>query len=126
HPDDDPLPERSEVERIWESILVDRSHIYLGGFLDGALVSACNAVVVPNLTRGARPYAIIENVITHSSQRRHGYGAQLMRALIERCRARNCYKISLTSGVQRGPAHDFYRNLGFDPDAKRAFVLSAR
>ncbi|HKP62079.1 MAG TPA: GNAT family N-acetyltransferase [Polyangiales bacterium] len=125
-PDDDPLPERAELERIWDGIRGDRDRIYLGGFADGRLVAACNATVIPNLTRGARPYAVIENVITAADQRRRGHGKRLMRALIERCLARNCYKVSLTSGVQRESAHSFYVALGFDPDAKRAFVLKAR
>ena len=47
-----------------------------------------------------------------------------MRALIERCWDAGCYKIQLASGFKRGPAHDFYRALGFDGDRKRAFVLT--
>jgi GNAT superfamily N-acetyltransferase len=125
-PEDDPLPARAELERIWDRIRADVDRIYLGGFVAGRLVAACNAAIIPNLTRGARPYAIIENVITDAEHRRRGYGKQLMRGLIERCLARNCYKVSLTSGVQREKAHDFYAELGFDPDAKRAFVLKAR
>jgi GNAT superfamily N-acetyltransferase len=125
-PDDDPLPARAEVERIWHRILADSDLIYLGGFAGERLVAACNAAIIPNLTRAARPYAVIENVITHAEYRGRGYGKQLMRALIERCLARNCYKVSLTSGVQREWAHHFYEQLGFDPNAKRAFVLKAR
>jgi GNAT superfamily N-acetyltransferase len=126
HSDDDPLPERAAVERIWDRILADSDMIYLGGFAGERLVAACNAAIIPNLTRAARPYAVIENVITHAEYRRRGYGKQLMRALIERCLARNCYKVSLTSGMQREWAHRFYEELGFDPNAKRAFVLKAR
>jgi GNAT superfamily N-acetyltransferase len=126
HPDDDPLPGRSELERLWERIRGDADRIYLGGFVAGRLIAACNAAIIPNLTRGARPYAVIENVITDAKHRRHGYAKQLMRALIERCLARNCYKVSLTSAAHREGPHKFYVELGFDPDDKRAFVLKAR
>ena len=61
HAHDDPLP-REEALRTWQAIMRDRAQIYMGGFLDGELVSACNAAIVPNLTRGGRPYAVIENV----------------------------------------------------------------
>lgn len=126
-PEDDPLPARDELDRIWDRIRADADLIYLGGFVAGRLVAACNAAIIPNLTRAARPYAMIENVITEAGQRRRGYGKQVMRALIDRCLARNCYKVSLTSGTNRGrTAHSFYTNLGFDPDAKRAFVIKAR
>jgi GNAT superfamily N-acetyltransferase len=125
HADDDPAP-RDALEAVWHSILRDPGRIYIGGFVGPELVSSCNAVIVPNLTRGVRPYAVIEQVVTHHEHRRRGFGAQTMRHLIERCWERRCYKLMLTSGVQRDEAHQFYDALGFDRSGKQAFVITRR
>ena len=123
HRADDPLPAQEQVEAIWGRILRDECHVYMGGFLGEMLVSACNAVVVPNLTRGARPYAVIENVVTHADHRRTSAGTKVMRRLIDECIARGCYKIMLMSSVDRASVHAFYESLGFDRKSKQAFVL---
>jgi GNAT superfamily N-acetyltransferase len=126
HADDDALPDSREVERIWSALHADPSHVYLGGFLGAELVSACNAAIIANLTRGARPYALIENVVTHPSVRGRGVGKAVLNALIERCWQCNCYKVMLMSGAQRKNAHAFYEALGFDRQQKQAFVMTRR
>jgi GNAT superfamily N-acetyltransferase len=120
HAGDDPVPDT--IGSIWDRILRDPSQIYLGAFVGDLLVSTCNASVVPNLTRGGRPYAIIENVVTDAAYRRRGIGSSLMRELLARCWARRCYKVMLLSATMRSDAHDFYVGLGFDNTAKQAFV----
>lgn len=125
HPEAAPQPSRPELEATWSSILGDPAHIYLGAFVDGVLVSAANAAVIDNLTHGARPYAVIENVVTHAEWRRRGIGAKVMHELLDRCWRRECYKTSLTSAVTRGEMHGFYEALGFDRNAKQAFVMFA-
>ena len=126
HRRDDPLPSRLLVEQTWQTILDDSSHIYLGGFLGTTLVSACNAAIVANLTRGARPYAVIENVVTAADFRRKGLGSSVLRELLSRCWARRCYKVMLLSGAARSEIHEFYDSLGFDRTAKQAFIITAR
>ena len=126
HRADDPLPAQAQVESIWDRILRDECHVYLGGFLGEELISACNAVIVPNLTRGMRPYAVIENVVTHADHRRTGLGSKVMRRLIAECIARRCYKIMLMSSADRAGIHAFYESLGFDKKAKQAFVLKVK
>lgn len=126
HPNDDPTPNRSHLESTWRSLVGSPDHIYMGAFERGELVSACNACIIPNLTRSGRPYALIENVVTGSAFRRQGYGASAMRALLDRCWARDCYKIMLMSALQRSEIYGFYVALGFDPRKKQAFVLSAQ
>ncbi len=123
HPEDDPLPGREQVERIWDKIVSDESQIYEGAFVNGKLISACNATVVPNLTRGARPFAVIENVITHPHYRRKGIGSQVMKTVLDTCRETGCYKVMLMSSKSRSEIHGFYESLGFDRNSKQAFVI---
>ena len=61
HDEDDPLPESKIVEEVWQEIQ-DNSHFkYFGVFVNRKLVSSCTLSVIPNLTRGCRPYGVIEN-----------------------------------------------------------------
>ena len=78
--------------------------------------------MVPNLTRGARPYALIENVVTDAAFRRCGIATFLMQELLARCWARGCYKAMLLSGSSRDEAHGLYLAVGFDASAKLGFV----
>jgi GNAT superfamily N-acetyltransferase len=120
----DPASDRRGLEQTWARILASDLLFYLGVFVEGTLASSCHAVIVPNLSRGIRPYAIIENVGTLASQRRRGLGSLAMRSIIAHCWEAGCYKIMLASGMQRSGAHAFYEALGFDPRAKQSFVLT--
>jgi GNAT superfamily N-acetyltransferase len=119
----EPASPRQALEQTWARILASDLLYYLGVFVDGTLASTCHAVVVPNLSRGVRPYAIIENVGTLASHRRRGLGKLAMRAIIDHCWQAGCYKIMLASAIQRAGAHAFYEALGFDARAKQSFVL---
>jgi GNAT superfamily N-acetyltransferase len=123
HAQDDPLPPRQKLGILWERICADPGLIYVGAFHGTDLVATCTAAIVPNLTRGARPYAVIENVITWSSFRRQGLGSAVLQELLSRCWAAGCYKVMLMSGSGRTEAHEFYERNGFDKHAKQGFVI---
>ncbi|MBN1428192.1 MAG: GNAT family N-acetyltransferase [Anaerolineae bacterium] len=122
HASDDPLPERTVVEAIWEEIQRSPNFQYFGIFVDGRLVSSCTLSIVPNLTRGCRPYGVIENVVTHSDYRRSGYGSTILRYTLERAWGRKCYKVMLLTGRKSQAVYDFYESVGFDGQAKQAFL----
>ena len=121
-PDDEPAPPRTELERRWERICADESLVYVGVFEGPHLLATCTAAIVPNLTRGARPWAVIENVWTRRTARRRGFGSAALQRLMDRCWAAGCYKIMLLSGSHREAAHEFYERNGFDKHAKPGFV----
>jgi GNAT superfamily N-acetyltransferase len=72
-------------------------------------------IVVPNLTRRGRSYAIVENVVVDTSQRGARIGEAMMLHAIEAARTAGCHKVALMSRVERKDAHRFYERLGFTP-----------
>lgn len=120
---EDPPVDMPVLQRTWARITNHPDLVYVGVFIGPLLIATCHAALIPNLTRGARPYAVIENVITDRAHQRRGLGALAMRSLIALCWEANCYKITLTSGMKRADIHPFYEALGFDRRAKQAFVL---
>jgi GNAT superfamily N-acetyltransferase len=126
HPADDPLPERAQVEAAWAGI-VDNPAFACFGVFDGAdLVGSCTLVIVPNLTRGCHPYALIENVVMHPGFRRRGLGRAVVTRALDEARQAGCYKVMLMSGRKSAEVSGFYTSLGFDPNAKQAFLFSIK
>ena len=122
HACDDPLPAREEVEAVWRGIQGNPDLKYFGVFVDGALVSACTLTVIPNLTRGCRPYGVIENVVTHPEFRRKGYGRAVLMHALDHAWQRKCYKVMLLTGRKDENTYRFYESAGFDRHLKQAFL----
>ncbi len=116
------LPGDALLEKAWQQILRDPKMNCLVAETDGTLIGSCVLVIVPNLTRRARSFGVIENVVTHSDYRRQGTGSQLMRHALKIAWEQNCYKVMLLSGAGREEAHRFYESLGFSQDTKVGFV----
>lgn len=122
HIADEPVPSAEEVEAVWAEIQVSDRIRYFGVFVDDQLVSSCNIAIIPNLTRGCRPYAVIENVVTHAAYRKHGYGNAILQSALTYAWSASCYKAMLLTGRKDEEILRFYQSAGFDPNGKQAFV----
>jgi GNAT superfamily N-acetyltransferase len=122
HDEDYPLPADSVIEGVWDRIQADPNQHYFGVFVDGRLTASCVLIVVPNLTRGCRPYGIVENVVTHADERRKGHGREVLKAALEYAWEKNCYKAMLLTGRKNEGIFRFYESAGFDRHAKQAFL----
>jgi GNAT superfamily N-acetyltransferase len=80
---------------------------------EGVVVGTVTLYLVPNLSNGAAPFAIVENVVVDHARRGGGYGKLLMAEAERLAREAGCYKIALTSNNKRAPAHAFYEQLGY-------------
>jgi GNAT superfamily N-acetyltransferase len=121
HSIDDPLPEALAIQR-WNAMLAQPGLTCLLGLHDRQLVSSCCLVIVPNLTRGGRSYALIENVVTDRNFRRRGFGRTLVQEALRRAWEADCYKAMLLTGSRRAETHRFYEACGFRSDEKSGFV----
>ncbi|MEV4369321.1 GNAT family N-acetyltransferase [Nonomuraea sp. NPDC049637] len=100
--------------------------------LDGAVVATTYLNVIPNLTRSASPYVVIENVVienvvienvvVEASRRGAGLGKQIMAATLQAAWEAGCYKAMLMTSSRRPATHAFSRACGFSGGAKRAYV----
>lgn len=85
----------------------------------GVVGNTC-LLVLPNLTYDCRPTAFIEPVLVAASHRRRGVGRLMVERALDDARAASCYKVQLLSHKRHADdgAHDFYRSLGFEPEAE--------
>ena len=98
HPGDAELSISPDIERLWQRILTDPQLHYLVADVSGRAVSTCTLTIIPNLTRGARPYGVIENVGTHPDFRRRSIGTRILRAALALAWERGCYMLMLQTG----------------------------
>lgn len=94
----------------------------IGAERAGQVLAMATLHLLPNLTYGGRPYALVENVVTLRAHHGQGLGRAVMQALIARAWAADAYKIMLLTG-RHNTAKGFYAKLGFDPDEKQAMTL---
>ncbi|MDR2861119.1 MAG: GNAT family N-acetyltransferase [Syntrophobacterales bacterium] len=125
HLTDNPPAEEQDMEK-WKSMLAkflsDRLYYLFVGEMDNMAVSSVTLIIIENLTNNMRPYAIIENVVTHAGYRGRGFASALMQKATETAREHNCYKIMLMTGSKKESTLNFYRNNGFDMNEKTAFI----
>lgn len=117
------VPEVTEhLMSIWETIIKDENHHIIVNEIDNKIVSSCVCVIIPNLTRGIRPYAFIENVVTHIDYRGKGYATDCLNFAKEIAEKSNCYKMMLLTGSKNESTLNFYRGAGYNSADKTAFI----
>jgi GNAT superfamily N-acetyltransferase len=116
-----PLPERAPTG-VWEEILSDPRHHVVVAEEAGEIVSSCVLVVVPNLTHGQRPYALMENVVTREDFRGRGLATRCLDFARGIAEAANCYKIMLLTGSKEERTLRFYERAGYNRRDKTAFI----
>lgn len=117
------IPENSEyLENTWKTIIEDINHHIVVKEINGKIVSSCVCVIVPNLTRNIRPYALIENVVTNEEYRGKGYATECLNYAKEIAIKNNCYKMMLLTGTKNENTLAFYKSASYNSDDKIAFI----
>lgn len=117
------VPEETEhLKHTWDTIISDNNHHLIVCEIDGIIVSSCVCVIIPNLTRNVRPYAFIENVVTHGDYRSKGYATACLDYAKKIAEENHCYKMMLLTGSKEQKTWDFYKNAGYNSSDKTAFI----
>jgi GNAT superfamily N-acetyltransferase len=117
------VPEMTgHLKDTWNTIMQDKNHHIIVKEVDGRIVSSCVCVIIPNLTRNIRPYAFVENVVTHDDYRGKGYATQCLDFAKEIAEKENCYKMMLLTGSKEEATLNFYRRAGYNSSDKTAFI----
>lgn len=117
------IPEDSEhLSDTWEQIINDENHHLIVCEVEGKIVSSCVCVIIPNLTRNVRPYAFVENVVTHRDFRGKGYATECLNFAKGIAVNNNCYKMMLLTGSKSEETLNFYKKAGYNSTDKTAFI----
>ena len=110
------------LKMTWRAIMQDKNYHIIVKKLDGNIVSSCVCVIIPNLTRNIRPYAFIENLVTHSDYRGKGYATECLNYAKQIAENTNCYKMMLLTGSKKKEILNFYGNARYNSTDKTAFI----
>ncbi|MCR5075815.1 MAG: GNAT family N-acetyltransferase [Ruminococcus sp.] len=117
------VPEIGEkVLGIWDTIMNDPNHHIIVAEEDGRIVSSCVCLIIPNLTRGLKPHAFIENVVTDSAYRKRGLATACLNYAKEIAEREGCYKLLLATGSKEESTLRFYERAGYNKKDKTAFT----
>src|SRR5438270_691604 len=74
----DPIPSLETAQHRLEELQRYAGSAVFVGVAERAIATSCTLIVIPNLTRGGKPYGLIENVVTHADFRGRGFGKRVL------------------------------------------------
>lgn len=88
------------------------------------VAATCMLITAPNMLRGGKRHAFLENVVTHPELLGCGHGKAVVQAALAHAWKADCYHVLLQSGRTDHRVHAFYENLGFKPGLRIAYVAA--
>ncbi len=119
----DPDLELNFANEKWSQIINDTQTYIIVAEIDGELASTCSLSINYSIANGARPFSIIEHVITSDKFRRQGLSRKVLKFANSLAWENNCCKVMLLSGEQLKGAHTLYESVGFKSGIEKAFVI---
>lgn len=117
-------PEEEQDMELWAEMLAgfeqDDNMYLLVVEESGVVVSSVQMAIIESLTHNVRPFAVIENVVTHADYRNRGYASALLEEASQIAQEHRCYKVFLETGSNKESTLNFYRKNGFEIDAKHS------
>ena len=111
------IPSPDDFRRVFAEISASPGHELVVAEHGDEVIGTLVLLIVPNLSHGTLPWALVENMVVDRRHRRGGVGRLLTDYALARARDAGCYKIVLNSNKKRRDAHRFYRAVGVQPTA---------
>ncbi|MDD5191346.1 MAG: GNAT family N-acetyltransferase [Dehalococcoidales bacterium] len=111
---DDPVVTDERYKTVFLQILANPNLKLCVVVENDKVISTCYLNIIPNLTRDASPYAVIENVVTDIAYRNKGYGKRVIEYALKHAWQQGCYKVMLQTGSTKESTHRFYKSCGFE------------
>jgi GNAT superfamily N-acetyltransferase len=109
----DPVVTAEECAARFRELAADPRHVIYVAESEHRIVGTFALILLGGLTHGARDSCVVEDVVVSPALQGRGVGKQMMRFAMDRCAALDCYKLVLSSHLQRERAHRFYESLAF-------------
>jgi GNAT superfamily N-acetyltransferase len=113
-PDDGQVLDLPEAERILERMAQYPDYSVYVAEVEDKVVGTFGLLIMDNLAHLGAPSGVVEDVVVNGRWRGRGIGKEMMRFAMDRCTRAGCYKLTLSSNLQRKRAHEFYESLGFE------------
>lgn len=117
-------PKEEQDMKVWANLLdkfeKDENMYLLVLEEDEKVVSSVQMAIIESLTHNIRPFAVIENVVTHIDYRNKGFASVLLNYASEIAKKHRCYKVFLETGSNKESTLNFYRKNGFEIDKKHS------
>jgi GNAT superfamily N-acetyltransferase len=120
---DTPRLSDDKAREIWADTLSRPGIPVFVSVIGSQVVATCVLITAPNLMRGGRPHALIENVVTHRDFRRQGIGKAVILAALDAAWSDNCRNVMLLTGRKDPAVHRFYERCGFEAGIKTGYVV---
>ena len=111
-----------QAREIWRQTLDRDGVTVFVSESEGRIAATCMLITAPNLLRGGRRHAFLENVVTHPQFRGRGHGRAVVEAALSHAWAQGCYHVMLQSGRKDPRVQRFYERCSFEPGLRIAYV----
>ena len=110
------------ISAVFAEIAANPNQHLLAARCDGVVRSSVTVSILPSLTHGGRPYAVVEHVVTDPDFGGRGLASALLREAEKAAREAGCYKIMLITSRAGAHVHHLYQKAGCHSEGLTAYA----
>jgi len=81
--------------------------------VEDKIIGTFELIIMDNLAHKGKRSGVIEDIVVDNDYRSKGIGRRMMDFAMNACKNNDCYKLTLSSSINRERAHKFYEELEF-------------